>query len=34
MSDIKTLEQFIAEIDRAQARADELIPAATTAESI
>ena len=34
MSDIKTLEQFIAEIDRAQASADELIPAATTAESI
>ncbi len=34
MSDIKTLEQFIAEIDRARARADALIPAATTAESI
>jgi phenylalanyl-tRNA synthetase alpha chain len=31
---ISTLEHFIAEIDRAQARADELIPAATTAESI
>ena len=30
MSDITTLDQFIAEIDRASARAAELIPAATT----
>ena len=31
---ISTLEQFIAEIDRAQSRADELIPAATTTEAV
>jgi phenylalanyl-tRNA synthetase alpha chain len=33
-SSITTLAEFVAEIDRAQARADELIPAATTAEAI
>jgi phenylalanyl-tRNA synthetase alpha chain len=33
-SPITTLEQFIAEIERAQARADELVPAATTTESL
>lgn len=34
MTEIRTLQEFIAEIDRAQAHADELIPAATTAEAI
>jgi phenylalanyl-tRNA synthetase alpha chain len=33
-SSITSLEAFIAEIDRAQARADELIPAATTADAV
>jgi phenylalanyl-tRNA synthetase alpha chain len=33
-SAITTLEEFIAEIDQAQARANELIPAATTPEAI
>src|SRR5262245_42355624 len=31
---ITTLEQFVAELDRARARASELIPAATTPEAI
>jgi phenylalanyl-tRNA synthetase alpha chain len=33
-SSITSLEAFIAEINRAQARADELIPAATTADAV
>ncbi|HZI29182.1 MAG TPA: phenylalanine--tRNA ligase subunit alpha [Gemmatimonadaceae bacterium] len=33
-SSITSLAAFIAEIDRAQARADELIPAATTADAV
>jgi phenylalanyl-tRNA synthetase alpha chain len=33
-SSITSLAEFIAEIDRAKARADELIPAATTADAI
>jgi phenylalanyl-tRNA synthetase alpha chain len=33
-SPITTLEQFVAELDRATARANELIPAATTAEAV
>ena len=34
MTEIRTFKDFIAEIDRAQAGADELIPAATTAHAI
>jgi len=33
-SQIKTLEEFVAELERATARANELIPAATTAEAV
>ncbi|HEY5545168.1 MAG TPA: phenylalanine--tRNA ligase subunit alpha [Gemmatimonadaceae bacterium] len=33
-SNITTFDQFVAELDRAKARADELIPGATTAEAV
>ena len=34
MSSITTLEQFVAELERARARADELVPAAATTEAL